>query len=441
MNFREKVFEVFEDPTSSILAVLVSIVINIMILVSTATFVIETMPSMSDVPTSFWETIEAVCMAGFTIDFIVRSGMTPSHALFWKDSMNWIDFVAIVPFYLEMILTVLGIDPGMLSNLRLIRVLRLARILRIFKQTKSGNMTSVIGTIIASSGAALVIPMYLLALAVVVFASLMYYAERGTPVTCYGPGFMGEEPVSDALPGGGWVTFHQDSSGYCAENAEDRLREIPGLELAFYKCDPYDGFHTRSVIHKTDAGHIEFHPMGHGPDCCYCLPNGGYVDHNFYASIPDALWWSVVTFTTVGYGDKFPVTWPGRIIAMGQMAVGVFFMAMPLTIVGTAFNAAWEGIQDGEHKNLVETHRGNDSKEQLAVLEKWYTFAEQCCLLEEAMISVPATQRLKMRGKVGDLLTPLKESHEVFSSHLHKHFQIFQIPDDLRNPDAFPPED
>lgn len=37
-------------------------------------------------------------------------------------------------------------------------------------------------------------------------------------------------------------------------------------------------------------------------------------------------------------------------------------MAMPLTIVGTAFNAAWEGIQDGEHKNLVETHRGNDSK-------------------------------------------------------------------------------
>lgn len=350
MNFREKVFEVFEDPTSSILAVLVSIVINIMILVSTATFVIETMPSMSDVPTSFWETIEAVCMAGFTIDFIVRSGMTPSHALFWKDSMNWIDFVAIVPFYLEMILTVLGIDPGMLSNLRLIRVLRLARILRIFKQTKSGNMTSVIGTIIASSGAALVIPMYLLALAVVVFASLMYYAERGTPVTCYGPGAQSparhpsthtndthtqnskRADFSSRRVHGGRAGFRCSPRGrlgyvpprlvgilrWCArclsvlrqccgnahvpdcsfvfgttENAEDRLREIPGLELAFYKCDPYDGFHTRSVIHKTDAGHIEFHPMGHGPDCCYCLPNGGYVDHNFYASIPDALWWYV----------------------------------------------------------------------------------------------------------------------------------------------------
>ena len=37
-------------------------------------------------------------------------------------------------------------------------------------------------------------------------------------------------------------------------------------------------------------------------------------------------------------------------------------MAMPLTIIGTAFNAAWEGIQDGEHKKLVEEHRGNDTK-------------------------------------------------------------------------------
>ncbi|MGE0021904.1 MAG: potassium channel family protein [Draconibacterium sp.] len=37
----------------------------------------------------------------------------------------------------------------------------------------------------------------------------------------------------------------------------------------------------------------------------------------------DAIWWSYVTITTVGYGDKFPVTTEGRIIASVLMTAGV----------------------------------------------------------------------------------------------------------------------
>ena len=37
----------------------------------------------------------------------------------------------------------------------------------------------------------------------------------------------------------------------------------------------------------------------------------------------DAIWWAYVTVTTVGYGDKFPVTTEGRIIAAALMTVGV----------------------------------------------------------------------------------------------------------------------
>jgi voltage-gated potassium channel len=40
-------------------------------------------------------------------------------------------------------------------------------------------------------------------------------------------------------------------------------------------------------------------------------------------SAEDALWWSAVTITTVGYGDKFPVTTEGRIIATVLMVTGV----------------------------------------------------------------------------------------------------------------------
>lgn len=50
----------------------------------------------------------------------------------------------------------------------------------------------------------------------------------------------------------------------------------------------------------------------------------------------DALWWSYVTVTTVGYGDKYPVTTEGRIIAAALMTVGVGLFG-----TFTAFLASW----------------------------------------------------------------------------------------------------
>ena len=50
----------------------------------------------------------------------------------------------------------------------------------------------------------------------------------------------------------------------------------------------------------------------------------------------DAIWWSYVTITTVGYGDKFPVTTEGRIIAAVLMTVGVGLFG-----TFTAFLASW----------------------------------------------------------------------------------------------------
>jgi voltage-gated potassium channel len=48
------------------------------------------------------------------------------------------------------------------------------------------------------------------------------------------------------------------------------------------------------------------------------LPSGGNIQ-----SAEDAMWWSVTTMTTVGYGDRFPVTSEGRFIAVVLMAAGV----------------------------------------------------------------------------------------------------------------------
>jgi len=50
----------------------------------------------------------------------------------------------------------------------------------------------------------------------------------------------------------------------------------------------------------------------------------------------DGLWWSVTTVTTVGYGDRFPTTSMGRVLAVGLMLVGISLMG-----VITAAVAAW----------------------------------------------------------------------------------------------------
>lgn len=61
-----------------------------------------------------------------------------------------------------------------------------------------------------------------------------------------------------------------------------------------------------------------------------------YADGSNIQSFGDAVWWSIASVTTVGYGDKFPVTADGRVIATFLMVIGIgLFSAL------TALLAAW----------------------------------------------------------------------------------------------------
>jgi voltage-gated potassium channel len=64
----------------------------------------------------------------------------------------------------------------------------------------------------------------------------------------------------------------------------------------------------------------------------------GGVQPEHFGSIPRALWWAVVTLTTVGYGDVFPMTTMGKVFAALTAIVGVGIVAMPAGILAAALN-------------------------------------------------------------------------------------------------------
>ncbi|HVN62177.1 MAG TPA: potassium channel family protein [Gaiellaceae bacterium] len=60
-------------------------------------------------------------------------------------------------------------------------------------------------------------------------------------------------------------------------------------------------------------------------------------DHRDFTSFWNAIWWSVVTVTTVGYGDLYPTSVGGRLIAMALMLVGIGFLSVLTATISSVF--------------------------------------------------------------------------------------------------------
>ncbi|XP_028849035.1 voltage-gated potassium channel KCNC4 [Denticeps clupeoides] len=194
-----KIWALFEDPYSSRAARIIAFVSLFFILVSITTFCLETHEAFNvlqnrtnmvmlgnitrvdvtvEVVTKPVLTlVEGVCVLWFTFEFLVRVICCPDKLLFVRNMLNIIDFVAILPFYLEMALSGLS-SKAATDVLGFLRVVRFVRILRIFKLTRHFVGLRVLGHTLRASVNEFCLLIIFLALGVLIFATMIYYAER-----------------------------------------------------------------------------------------------------------------------------------------------------------------------------------------------------------------------------------------------------------------------
>ncbi|MDH4048699.1 MAG: ion transporter [Gammaproteobacteria bacterium] len=214
-----------------------SIGVQVLIIVSLISFSLDTLPDLSQRVMLLLQVVEVVTVLLFSVEYALRLYVADNKWQFAKSFYGIIDLLAILPFYLGLIFTTLGID------FRAIRIFRLLRLFRTFKLVRYSKAIRLFGKAFAIAREELV-------LFLVATLMLFYFASVGI-----------------------W---------YFESEAQPEA----------------------------------------------------------FSSVFSSLWWAVVTLTTVGYGDIYPITVGGRIFTFCLLLIGLGTIAVPSGIVASALNKA-----------------------------------------------------------------------------------------------------
>jgi len=198
--------------------------------------------------------LEYIIISIFSLEYLLKIFTAPVWYKWAIRPMNVLDLLAILPFFIELALADAGV-----SGLAVVRVIRLLRIIRLFKFNKYSSTLQLIVRTLAISKDGLFMLLVLVAMGMVFFSSLVFYAEQ------FG------------------ATFDDETETWYRSD---------GLESPFQ-------------------------------------------------SIPHAFWWCVVTMTTVGYGDQYPITPLGKLVGCFTMLTGVLILAFPISVIGQNFQMVW----------------------------------------------------------------------------------------------------
>lgn len=201
------VWRLFEYPDSSKAARVLALLSVSVIVASIVVLCIETLPQFIVIPeddidrndTAKMEEIrehnklatavkdlfgklEIAFISWFTFEYLVRLIASPQKWEFVRSFLNVIDLLAILPFYVE-----LGLKNSNQQNFSLafLRILRLVRVFRIFKLSRHSSGLQILGLTLKKSLRELGLLIFFLVIGVVIFSSMIYYAENGDEETLF----------------------------------------------------------------------------------------------------------------------------------------------------------------------------------------------------------------------------------------------------------------
>lgn len=136
-------------------------------------------------PHEAFQLIETICNIWFTFELLMRFISCPSKLAFTRSIVNVIDFTATLSFYIDILLSSIlqstsqsDTSQMQTTNTDILEFFSIIRIMRLFKLTRhSAGLKILVQTFKASAGELMLLVFFLL-LGIVIFASLIYYAER-----------------------------------------------------------------------------------------------------------------------------------------------------------------------------------------------------------------------------------------------------------------------
>jgi hypothetical protein len=204
-SFRARLWEAFENPQKSTMAAVFYYVTGFFIAVSVMANVLETVsfqdskrlnPKLHKVQTlgekykDIFFSLDTACVLIFTCEYLCRFYAAPQRIKFATSAMSVIDFVAIMPYYVSLVIVKNDDLSGAFVTLRVFRVFR------VFKFSRHSQGLKVLGQTMQACVNELGFMLFSLSMAIIIFGTIMYYAEKNV-----------EDSKFTSIPSAFWYTI------------------------------------------------------------------------------------------------------------------------------------------------------------------------------------------------------------------------------------------